>query len=349
MNNSIDYFVDNNYCPLALPHYKIVDKTLCTLNNRTVKIPYEVLEIYKLCDGKRTVRDIDSFGALEFLNQKRVITFVPGEGKTNHPQKDYSQNVLVISPHIDDAALSVGGIIHKGTRLGKSFTVLNIFSRQEFQTGIRVPEECIHDIAAAEDEIAGRCLGYESINAGLKGAAERYNLPMNKFIGLEIGDIISSREFSKDAVTVKNILKQQLEQKEYHCIMSPMGIGGHLDHLIVSYAVHLLITDNELDSKGLVYYEDLPYSMAFPWLIDKRSQPLFYGLEEKQLIDIKGELTAKIAALRVFCTRIREQQIESAVKYAGAYSSHFPIDFSEALWKWEQSINLFKEGTCIKL
>src|SRR5690606_4277005 len=86
-------------------------------------------------------------------------------------------DTIILSPHVDDAALSVGLRLAAARGQGRCI-VCNIFSDQSYQTGLRVPGSALGAVARAEDRLAGRILGYERCDLGLAGAQDRHGLSL---------------------------------------------------------------------------------------------------------------------------------------------------------------------------
>jgi len=148
--NSYKHFTINNHfwreavvhllessTPIVLPHYCVMDDMVYTVRGRpVVNLSKCEIDVLKNCaNGK-----IATSEELTPLFEKRLITFVPHE--IIAPMQG-SESILVLSPHIDDAALGIGALINDLVNNGKRVDVLNIYSKQTYQTGIRVPDDSI--------------------------------------------------------------------------------------------------------------------------------------------------------------------------------------------------------------
>jgi LmbE family N-acetylglucosaminyl deacetylase len=170
--------------------------------------------------------------------------------------------VLVLSPHLDDAALSVGGVIASLAASGTRVVVGVLFDGQP--PGSLSPAarafhaQCGHGDDAmthrtAEDRSALRVLGAERLRASLPEAL--YRTAGGKVL-YPSRDAIFGAVSQEDcaASLVANVLRSWVDSTGCATVLAPAGIGGHVDHVVVSSAAREL-------SVQVALYEDLPYPM----------------------------------------------------------------------------------------
>jgi LmbE family N-acetylglucosaminyl deacetylase len=315
--------------PVALPHFICENNRIFSLKGRLFSdIPDEV-DVFLACDGKKTLADISDSSVLKNLLDKKVITLLP---KQIHELKvkEKVSTVLVLSPHVDDGALSLGGIMRRSLN---RYVVLNIFSSTKFQTGLRVPEEMVIDISQKEDRLVGRCLNFESIFAGKSGAIERYNLTTQDIVQNRFSSINENALYQEEIAQVKELIIERVNLIKPEIILSPLGLGGHIDHLITACAAISLVEDKVINKHNIAFYEDLPYAAAFPWSTSPDEQPLVYKLEPGLPVDITDVLSDKLFALRIYLTRVRQPQIDICCEYGRKlYKDGNKV--GERLWKY---------------
>ncbi|MEC5383335.1 PIG-L family deacetylase [Aurantimonas sp. C2-6-R+9] len=221
---------------------------------------------------------------------------------------------LILSPHVDDAALSLGGTLAYERSDGRRRIVCNIFSDQAYQSGLRAPAAALAALARDEDRLAGRILGYESRDCGLPGAQDRHRLPLARTLGWTEASVRAEARFRREivdlAARILDLVSPEPATGDVR-LFAPAGIGGHLDHLLVRLAMGDLLTDCALDPAGVQFYEDLPYAAAN---MPGPAAPAGFA-PALQVIGAPA-LAAKLSALRVFRTRLRGPQIALCGRHA---------------------------------
>lgn len=209
---------------------------------------------------------------------------------------------LIISPHIDDAWFDLGGTINKWRQAGQQVLVIDVFSVQCWTkngistatdiTSIRKNEEALN---AYRDQVQVEFLDLpESLIRG-------YNLNFPQVI-----------DWSVDCNTLDlmiSLLRKKTHLSTPNHIYFPLGIGGHVDHLITrELYVHL---DKILNNGVKVgFYEDLPYAsehtLPFEFISQVKLTPV---LKE---IDINH----KLMGLRSYNSQVDERAIQKITNYA---------------------------------
>lgn len=210
--------------------------------------------------------------------------------------------LLILSPHIDDAFLSLGGFISKYSHK-HLIEVVNIFSYdpwvlKKFDTKskqknilIRKKEEIINSKASETT------IHFWEYPAGWKERGySQWQLPIDK---------------SKDADLLKK-LKRRLKamSKKFDLVFAPLSIGGHVDHLIVRNVVAMLSDLN------VVFYEDLPYALEESFFgfsnqfISKNNLIPFRVILSRELIDTKNLLVS------TYKSQLSPSEMKAVVKYS---------------------------------
>jgi LmbE family N-acetylglucosaminyl deacetylase len=147
--------------------------------------------------------------------------------------------LLVVSPHLDDAVLSVPGLMRARALRGERVVVLTVFSEGDDE----------HVGRRAEDLAALALLGVEAVHLGLRDAPLRRGLRRH-FRDLVLGAL---GEDDADAIAVTRTLVAGITSIGPSMTLLPLGVGEHIDHRIV-HAVHAALP-------GVVgFYEDRPYA-----------------------------------------------------------------------------------------
>jgi LmbE family N-acetylglucosaminyl deacetylase len=225
---------------------------------------------------------------------------------------------LFISPHLDDAVLSCGGLIKRLSATGSEVVVLTVATAD-------IPEDTplsgqmkwryvIWRVGnkpfaqrRREDVDAVKILGAKTIHWDLLDAIFRVDIdkkPLYPDGNLNVTIHDYDRQ-NLDPILCDKLrkLNDDLGNKELF-VFCPLGIGGHVDHQIVRTAV-----DKVYKPTKLIYYEDFPY-------VSKSN-----GLESlNKLVKNDDIWEQKILGLS-------ENEIESRILAVACYSSQIPILF----------------------
>lgn len=255
-------------------------------------------------------------------------------------------NHVYLSPHLDDAVLSCGGMIHQQASNGEAVQVLTIFAG-EYRDGSLSPFAQVQHgywgnpqnpmlLRRAEDAAALALLGADACHMDYLDAVYRTGpggewlydneealwqkvRPADPLAGEGIGAVVDRLE----------ILLPVSEQAQ---IYAPLAVGRHVDHQVVHAAAHGLL------ARGyrLAFYEDIPYAMT-PGATD--SAVAAAGAEDWQVDTVPlgpEDLAAKVAALSYYRSQIYvlfgglEKMPNSVWAFASSYSPATCL--AERLW-----------------
>jgi LmbE family N-acetylglucosaminyl deacetylase len=167
-------------------------------------------------------------------------------------------NILVLSPHRDDAAFSISLSIAHWLAVGHRVTLLNIFTRSLYAP--YSDADTVHEndrltyvsaMRKKEDEsFLKRLPGLTMIDLNLKDAPIRLRCD---------SAIVCDMEVSPNDTAIPKIAKALTAQVEgtraLHALVIPLALGHHVDHRVVRDAA-LPFTTN----LPTAFYEDLPYA-----------------------------------------------------------------------------------------
>jgi len=111
-------------------------------------------------------------------------------------------------------------------------------------------------------------------------------------------------------------------------IFCPLGIGRHVDHIIVREAT---LANKDLYKK-LYFYEESPYVISF----DKRREINEIEIKtqrklKKRKINITSEISEKRKLLNLYASQLKKFQITAMIRHAQANDRHY----YENYWKFE--------------
>lgn len=194
-------------------------------------------------------------------------------------------DLLVLSPHLDDAALSLGGHLHNLSCSGARVQVLTLATADPVGALSSVAEELHRRWGLGADAMAVRrgedleacgLLGVEAVHWPLtdalyrqtsKGGEPLYPTLRSLFGPLHRADRGRAREMAEQF--------RELPTAERICV--PLGMGGHVDHMLTRRAAELAW------GARVEYYEDFPYAqslrarlraLGWPWRWRGHVRPL---------------------------------------------------------------------------
>jgi LmbE family N-acetylglucosaminyl deacetylase len=227
---------------------------------------------------------------------------------------------IYLSPHRDDAAFSLGGLIARAP----GGTLVNIFTRCEFTAvPVDVPAgttraDTVSAIRAAEDARFIVRSGLEERNLGLEEPSLRGGKAFT-----DSAPRASDLEMLRAPLTA---VLDELLAAGPRPIYCPAGIGGHVDHLLTcSVALEWARARGQV---GLLrFYEDLPYAR-------KRSKRAKGLRRLKHEVAMPMRRTAwpvgdeKLAALALYVSQHRSPPALSEFRPA----AFWPRSAHEAVW-----------------
>lgn len=148
---------------------------------------------------------------------------------------------LVVSPHLDDAVLSLPARLASASRRGEQVVVLTVFSEGDANYPTR----------RAEDLAALATVGAAAVHLGLRDAPERRGLART-FRALVLGELADD---DADMAEVHRVLTARISALAPDAVLLPLGVGEHVDHRIV-HAVHTQLPGR------VGFYEDRPYALV---------------------------------------------------------------------------------------
>ncbi len=172
---------------------------------------------------------------------------------------------IYISPHLDDAILSAGGLIHQQIRSGMQveiWTILCGFPPSDdlsqyaqllhFQWGISSVAELIQS-RRAEDEKACQIVGTKPVYFDYLDCIYRRGKNDDWLYSYIF---VPPHEDEADLpARIAESISTRLEPTDQ--LVCQLGIGSHVDHILVRRAVELL-------QRPLLYYADIPYLFKTP-------------------------------------------------------------------------------------
>jgi LmbE family N-acetylglucosaminyl deacetylase len=254
------------------------------------------------------------------------------------------RRVMVIEPHMDDAALSVGGLMLQ-RRAECEFLIVTIATRS-VATSYRGLDreffdiETVSDLRKAESGIVARLLWGRHIPLGLADATLRYypqNWTLDWFlrhkpaVNMTLQHAPGPNELEQWTSTLAGAIND-LQPEE---IWMPLGIGVHTDHQLTRHAfLNILRADPKLVERCVCrFFQDVPYAANYPAhtaAVVKTLGDAGARLEEER-VDITAVMAEKMHLLSIYASQWKTEVIQVRVEACAKGLGGPPESYRE-LW-----------------
>ena len=263
------------YVPQVRPHHQRRDGNIFFMISRRPFLelsPEEVL-LYDSIDGRKTVAELEEMyhGAADRLLRWReaaVVELIPPISSPGRP------HLVVIEPHMDDAALSAGGrLLHRRGRCRT--TILSVVKWSNYTSYLHLKRNYLSvrdvtDLRQQESALAARVLGAEHrcldwTDAPLRfWPAERWSLATVEKFNEVPQAFVKLFPNPREVSLLAGQLMQELTTLAPDELWIPMGLGDHVDHRTTRSACLLMLGEARDRFAGVpvVMYEDLPHVTA---------------------------------------------------------------------------------------
>lgn len=247
-------------------------------------------------------------------------------------------DVLYLSPHLDDAALSCGGQIAQQTAAGRRVLVVTVMAGDPpggdapggdapgaafsgYALALHDRWQLAHDAVAArraEDIAACAILGAEHQHWPAPDCIYRLHPLDGRALYTDWAQITGDIHPAETAL-IDGLVERLADLPPCLRIIAPLAIGNHVDHQIVRQAAERYF------GQTLMYYEDYPY-VREPQALTAVIPPGDPGWQVTQIPLAGTAVQTKIEAIAAFASQLStffnsqadlEEQIASQAKAAG--------------------------------
>lgn len=246
-------------------------------------------------------------------------------------------DAVVLSPHLDDAALSCGGQIARRSDRGERLLVVTAFAADEPGPPYSPLADQLHalfglasgvvEARRREDAAACELLGAERLHWDLPEAIYRRD-GSGAFLYRRLGDLFATLPDEEERVAgeLADRLATLPPSRE---LLVPLGAGAHIDHRLVRRAAECHDARHG-GTEPLSYYEELPYAArwrAVGRALGRRRQ---WAAERIELSP--EELKRKIEACTLYVSQI-EALFGSPRRLAKRLGSYARKVGGERVWR----------------
>ncbi|GAA3372919.1 hypothetical protein GCM10020367_30810 [Streptomyces sannanensis] len=195
-----------------------------------------------------------------------------------------SSRVLLLSPHPDDIAWSLGGTVSRLREAGADLVCLTFFNRTRY-----APGNPAHGDSRTATDV--RRIEEDGWGALADVRLERCDLGDASLRGYDDATEMGAEPEPEVLREVAARLRSVIARVRPDAVLAPLAIGGHIDHSAVRRAVAGLAP---VPDAALLWYEDLPYASQNPWV--PGGHPL--------VVDIGSHWTAKSDGVRCYPSQL---------------------------------------------
>jgi LmbE family N-acetylglucosaminyl deacetylase len=209
---------------------------------------------------------------------------------------------LFVSPHLDDVALSCGGLVAHTVRAGASVQVVTVCAGDPVEAELGALARELHrawglheaPVAARreEDREALSCLGAEPV--WLPELDAIYRHPSCDAAALY------GPPNPQDDLTQRVVAHLRRWPAAARCYV-PLAVGGHMDHELVHRAGVALLSQGV----AVAFYEDLPYALSPGALAQRLRSPALAPLSLRPVcVDVTAAFPDKLRAVQRYRSQI---------------------------------------------
>ena len=218
-------------------------------------------------------------------------------------------NLVYLSPHLDDVALSCGALIHRQVQARARILVVTIFAGPGLRTELSPFATELHAhwghltesvaVRREEDERAMRLLGVDHIHLEYPDAIYRFD--DTSFLYLCDEDLLGTLHPS-DLELVPQITEaiRGICSPRQSRVYAPLAVGNHVDHQLVREAALIL----HRRSHPVTFYEDYPY-VEVPGALTRELAKIGIERWTEEIQDLTEEdLAIKIEAIATYASQM---------------------------------------------
>jgi LmbE family N-acetylglucosaminyl deacetylase len=208
---------------------------------------------------------------------------------------DNQIKTLLVSPHSDDIAYSIGGTLLQNIFVRPM--LITIFSRSDYSPCIKIhTPEIISKVRQLEDV---------KFAEKLKIEFQSFEFSEPRLRGYSREDIFVNKDPNSDPIYSEVYYALSKLIKSYHLelIVAPLGLGNHIDHIIACSICKRIAKENNI---RIIFYEDLHYASRLTLKRIKRKIISINPYLQPHEINITTVFNDKIENMKLYKTQTRK-------------------------------------------
>lgn len=318
--------------PLKRPHYHIHDGQLFFMisSRPFANFSSQDLELWETIDGCKNIGELEKIfpGCFERLQRfwtLGICEFVP----ENFPAP--RRRVLIIEPHMDDAVLSVGGLMWKKQN-ECDFSVVSVvgisnftsYHRQQRLTRDYYDVETITSLRRKESETVMRLVGGTHHMLDKYDSPLRYNNAGNWSVDWHQKHVRALSAFQNQSPVEEEVeawsysIVEVLDTIPTDEIWIPMGVGTSTDHETTRNAClrALMRFPKFVQQAEIYFYQDSPYGASFAGHTAQIVTAFTSagGELERICVDVTDSMEWKIRLISIFGSQFKLSYMQPKVE-----------------------------------
>jgi LmbE family N-acetylglucosaminyl deacetylase len=231
------------------------------------------------------------------------------------------KRILMLSPHADDVAYSIGGIVAR-LSMRADLHLMTIFGHSGWALTKASREKSTDAISAEREQEDRAYCARRWIDYNLLSCPDSFAMGYDE--ATELSTAASDDPRTEDVV---NLIRNAVACRMPQVVFAPCGLGGHIDHQIVRVAA------DTLDHVDVLYYEDTPYSSSLS-LPELERQLTVQGLAPAITANIEVVLESKCADMWGYRSQTSASTIAEMLLHAGRVGTGTgTARYAERLWR----------------
>lgn len=312
--------------PLLLPHFQLRPGELVDLEGRAHRLAPELEAALRLCSGTRTLGQVARASGVSprlLLRQHaRGRLLLWRSAVDDAVPDDAAPANVVVSPHLDDAALSLGATMLDGP--AGSWLVLDVFSRPAWWRLKRWDRELMLRVRRQEEQCMARLAGARLVDCDLPEALLRghdFDAAFSGGLNAADGEAAARIEAEVDRLAAR------WGGARWYL---PLGLGGHRDHRICrDAALRVLLRAGR--EAAIAFYEDQPYAAAMGGAPDFAKALPGHQLVPEVQAGAARQMRWKLELGGVYWSQITRRQLQRLEHYARRIGDPEP---AERVWRF---------------
>lgn len=316
--------------PVRRPHFHVKASALYFLISRKPHTSLDDSEkaIWYAIDGRTSVADLRR----RFAGLDKVLNRFASLGTCELPPTAFPsrrRRVLVIEPHMDDAALSLGATMWL-RRNDCEFTVLTMAGISNFTSYYEVDRDFfdtahVTSLRKAESalfvqHVGGHHITLDLLEAPLRYRNDRWTLDWFLLHRDAMWTLVARSPGPGELEEWTAALSRFFTRLDAEEIWMPLGVGNHVDHQLARDAcLQILSTAELIKGRKVRFYEEVPYTVHWRGHADRVVAALRNAGAriEQHRINIAEAMTRKLELLSIFGSQFKLDFVKPAVERAG--------------------------------
>ncbi|MDP1902579.1 MAG: PIG-L family deacetylase [Rubrivivax sp.] len=345
------------------PHYRRQGNLVYFMISKraTLELAQDELELFDAIDGRTSFSELarrfpTAVQKIHHWQSLEIVELIPPLAAPERP------HLVVIEPHMDDAALSVGGrLLHR--RGNNRITILSVIKKSNYTSYFYLKREYfdvdkITSLRLEESRLAAALFGAEYSCLNFEDAPLRFreanlwSLDTLENFSEAAGAYTDTSPTPGAVNAIAESLLPECEKLSPDEIWIPMGLGSHIDHRATRSACMKVAAKLRLVHPNLKIsvYEDLPYSAVNSATYSAEEHAVAmcntFGKHGTRLVRrfeaIDDVFDRKIRAISVFASQFKGSVMEPKIRQCASLSGSNAL--SETYYDMEGSLRLPRES-----